>query len=153
MLENIKLFATDNNRSTYEEGDNYTEPYVSLIDGDNSVFYNKSNRGDDTPVQTLGFKFDAGAYGLKIAGTYGYNGNFIVAQIYRNGDNAMLFDTNGNTLTSSRPLEDTFVQSLCDAITNTLGQLCETYILIDSPVSYPNAIENWNMYQLVSPNL
>lgn len=153
MLENIKLFATDNNRLSYEEGDNYTEPYVSLVDGDNSVFYNKSNRGDDTPVQILGFKFDAGAYGLKIAGTYGYNENFIVAQIYRNGDNAMLFDTNGNTLTSSRPLEDTFVQNLCDAITNTLGELCETYILIDSPVSYPNAIENWNMYQLVSQNL
>lgn len=41
MLENIKLFATDNDRSTYEEGDNYTEPYVSLVDGIDNVNYDK----------------------------------------------------------------------------------------------------------------
>ena len=40
MLENIKLFATDNDRSTYEEGDNYTEPYVSLVDNGGDLSYN-----------------------------------------------------------------------------------------------------------------
>ena len=42
MLENIKLFATDNDRSTYEDSENYIEPYVSLVEGDNSVHYNKA---------------------------------------------------------------------------------------------------------------
>lgn len=41
MLENIKLFATDNNRLSYEDSGNYVEPYVSLVEGDNSVHYNK----------------------------------------------------------------------------------------------------------------
>ena len=41
MLENIKLFATDTDRSTYEEGDNYIEPYVSLVDGVDNVNYDK----------------------------------------------------------------------------------------------------------------
>ena len=40
MLENIKLFATNTDRSTYEEGDNYTEPYVSLVDNGGDLSYN-----------------------------------------------------------------------------------------------------------------
>jgi hypothetical protein len=41
MLENIKLFATDNDRLSYEDSENYLEPYVSYVDGNNSVYYNK----------------------------------------------------------------------------------------------------------------
>ena len=37
----LKLFDTDTERVSYEEGENYIEPYVSYVDGDNSVHYNK----------------------------------------------------------------------------------------------------------------
>ena len=41
MGDYLKLFETDNDRLTYEEGESYIEPYVSYVEGDNSVHYNK----------------------------------------------------------------------------------------------------------------
>lgn len=41
MSEYLKLFSTDNDRVTYEGGNDYIEPYVSYVEEDNSVHYNK----------------------------------------------------------------------------------------------------------------
>lgn len=41
MGDYLKLFETDNDRLTYEEGETYIEPYVSYVEEDNSVHYNK----------------------------------------------------------------------------------------------------------------
>ena len=41
MSKYLKLFSTDNDRVTYEGGNDYIEPYVSYVEGDNSVHYNK----------------------------------------------------------------------------------------------------------------
>ena len=40
MMKYLKKFATNTDRSTYEEGDNYTEPYVSLVDNGGDLSYN-----------------------------------------------------------------------------------------------------------------
>ena len=40
MNDHLKQFATDTDRSTYEEGDTYTEPYVSLVDNGGGLSYN-----------------------------------------------------------------------------------------------------------------
>lgn len=44
MLKNIKLFSTDNDRTTYESSASYETPYVSKVAVDNSVHYNKQIR-------------------------------------------------------------------------------------------------------------
>ena len=41
MGDYLKLFSTDAERLTYEDGETYIEPYVSYVEGDNSVHYNK----------------------------------------------------------------------------------------------------------------
>lgn len=41
MGDYIKLFETDSERITYEGSNDYIEPYVSYVDGDNTVHYNK----------------------------------------------------------------------------------------------------------------
>ena len=41
MGDYLKLFETDSERVEYEGGGNYIEPYVSYVEGDNSVHYNK----------------------------------------------------------------------------------------------------------------
>ena len=41
MSKYLKLFSTDNDRVTYEGGNDYIEPYVSYVEGDNTVHYNK----------------------------------------------------------------------------------------------------------------
>ena len=40
MERYLHLFETDNDRITYEEGDDYIEPYVSLVESDNGTHYN-----------------------------------------------------------------------------------------------------------------
>ena len=44
MLKNIKLFSTDNDRTTYESSASYETPYVSKVAADNSVHYNRPLR-------------------------------------------------------------------------------------------------------------
>jgi len=44
MLKNIKLFSTDNDRTTYESSANYETPYVSKVTADNSVHYNTKKK-------------------------------------------------------------------------------------------------------------
>ena len=41
MGKYLKLFDTDSERITYENSQNYIEPYVSYVEGDDSVHYNK----------------------------------------------------------------------------------------------------------------
>ena len=41
MSNYIKLFEVDSDRVEYEDSENYLEPYVSYVEGDNSVHYNK----------------------------------------------------------------------------------------------------------------
>ncbi len=41
MSKYLKLFSTDNDRVTYEGSNDYIEPYVSYVEGDNTVHYNK----------------------------------------------------------------------------------------------------------------
>ncbi len=41
MGKYLKKFSTDSDRIEYEGSDNYLEPYVSIVEGDNSVHYNK----------------------------------------------------------------------------------------------------------------
>ena len=41
MGDYLKLFETDNERVEYENSENYIEPYVSYVEGDNSIYYNK----------------------------------------------------------------------------------------------------------------
>ena len=41
MGKYLKLFETDSERVGYEDGENYIEPYVSYVEVDNSVHYNK----------------------------------------------------------------------------------------------------------------
>ena len=41
MGKYLKLFETDSARTEYEDSENYLEPYVSYVEGDNSVHYNK----------------------------------------------------------------------------------------------------------------
>lgn len=41
MGKYLKKFSTDPERVEYEGSENYLEPYVSLVEGDNSVHYNK----------------------------------------------------------------------------------------------------------------
>ena len=43
MGKYLKKFSTDSDRIEYEGSENYLEPYVSYVDGDNSVHYNKPN--------------------------------------------------------------------------------------------------------------
>lgn len=40
-MKYLKLFETENDRTSYENGESYIEPYVSYVEGDNSVHYNK----------------------------------------------------------------------------------------------------------------
>lgn len=40
-MKNIKLFNIDSERTRYEDGLNYLEPYVSYVEEDNTVHYNK----------------------------------------------------------------------------------------------------------------
>lgn len=40
-MKHLKKFSTDTDRIAYERGNNYIEPYVSLVSGDSSVHYNK----------------------------------------------------------------------------------------------------------------
>lgn len=40
MLEHLHLFSTNQIRTNYEQGNDYTEPYVSLVTEDDSVHYN-----------------------------------------------------------------------------------------------------------------
>ena len=39
-MKYLKLFETENDRSAYENGESYIEPYVSYVDG-GDVHYNK----------------------------------------------------------------------------------------------------------------
>ena len=92
MLENIKLFATDNNRLSYEDSEDYIEPYVSLVEGDNNIYYNKSSRGGDPSEKTFDFacsiiedntkfilgNYDKGKINIDCA-TIDYNYEIIVA--------------------------------------------------------------------------
>ncbi len=41
MGDYLKLFSTDAERLTYEDGETYIEPYVSYVEGYNTVHYNK----------------------------------------------------------------------------------------------------------------
>lgn len=41
MGKYLKLFETDSERVGYEDSENYLEPYVSYVEGDNTVHYNK----------------------------------------------------------------------------------------------------------------
>ena len=41
MQQYLKLFETENNRTAYENSESYIEPYVSYVEGDNTVHYNK----------------------------------------------------------------------------------------------------------------
>ena len=41
MGKYLKKFSTDSDRIEYEGGNDYIEPYVSYVEGDNSVHYNK----------------------------------------------------------------------------------------------------------------
>ena len=41
MGKYLKLFDTDSERITYENSQNYIEPYVSYVEGDDSIHYNK----------------------------------------------------------------------------------------------------------------
>ena len=41
MGKYLKKFSTDSERVEYEDSENYLEPYVSYVDGDNTVHYNK----------------------------------------------------------------------------------------------------------------
>ena len=41
MGKYLKLFETDSERVGYEDSESYLEPYVSYVEGDNSVHYNK----------------------------------------------------------------------------------------------------------------
>ena len=41
MADYLKLFENDNDRTIYEGSNDYIEPYVSYVEGDNSVHYNK----------------------------------------------------------------------------------------------------------------
>lgn len=40
-MKYLKKFSTDSERVVYEGSENYLEPYVSYVEGDNSVHYNK----------------------------------------------------------------------------------------------------------------
>ena len=40
-MKYLKKFETENDRTSYENGESYIEPYVSYVEGDNSVHYNK----------------------------------------------------------------------------------------------------------------
>ena len=51
MLKNIKLFSTDNDRTTYENSASYETPYVSKVAADNSVHYNKQIRTIEFTVE------------------------------------------------------------------------------------------------------
>ena len=41
MGKYLKKFSTDSARVEYEDSENYLEPYVSYVEGDNTVHYNK----------------------------------------------------------------------------------------------------------------
>ena len=60
MLKNIKLFSTDNDRTTYESSASYETPYVSKVAADNSVHYNKQIRTIEFTIQER--HYDSGSH-------------------------------------------------------------------------------------------
>ena len=73
----IKKFSTDSERVVYEDSENYLEPYVSYVEGDNTVHYNKVETKlvvyydiqDISAPTTIWTNFDNNVKSIEVDGT------------------------------------------------------------------------------------
>ena len=141
MLENIKLFATSTDRSTYEDSENYIEPYVSLVEGDNSVHYNK---GGDTPSTKTQWKYVNGSYFM--AGIINDN----IAQCYGPYEGAATLFRNGGESDGTVQMDDTIKGDIKQAIQKTWKRNVDDVVWIKTPVSWGQKLPDWESYEKVT---
>ena len=132
MGKYLKLFETDSDRVGYEDGENYLEPYVSYVERDNTVHYNKPK---ETRVVAV-FNVTSTTNETKI----GYN----VSNVDKIEIDGVLLDSVVNSYTFDTLGEHTIMYTLKDStdLKNVPYMSCPNLVSITIPEGITNIGSN-----------
>ena len=131
-MKYLKKFETDSERVEYEDSENYLEPYVSYVDGDNTVHYNKPK---ETRVVAT-FNVTSASEPTKI----GYN----VSNVDKIEIDGVLLDSVVNSYTFDTLGEHTIMYTLKDStdLKNVPYMSCPNLVSITIPEGVTNIGSN-----------
>jgi len=151
MMKYLKKFATDNNRLSYEDSEDYIEPYVSLVEENNSVHYNKVETKlvvyydiqDISAPTTIFTNYDSSVKSIEVDGTL-LDSVVTTYQFDSVGEHVIKFEFNNpTTVGNNAPLFDNLTTVKRIVIPNTftaIGSNAFSYCSNLTSITIPNSV-------------
>ena len=143
-MKYIKLFDIDSDRVSYEDSENYIEPYVSYVDGDNTVHYGGGDTPEETPVKVAAES--SGQYWIGKYEKLPSSSPIVLMGCDMNTSNLTLVSSTGTVLASgANPIN--LVEERIKSQMAAAGKSVEEVQVWHIEVTSGSQIENWDTYQ------
>ena len=158
MGDYLKLFSTDAERTEYEGSENYIEPYVSYVEGDNTVHYNKPKEtrlivkygveDASEPIQL--YSYAQSLEGISIFDNIEIDGENVSVETIDNASGTYTFDTVGEHTVKYTLKDPTFIGLEGDIFgevtkTGATFGFCQNIVSVEVPDSVIS-IGNYTFY-------